>query len=313
VKAGLLALALVLALSACGGSSSSSTTTAPTSGQLALYNYDDGAPIGYRDKGAVPQQVPYPIHFHDITYLSPRGGYVPGYLAVPPGKGPYPAVVLLHGSGGSRQDLLEMAGWLAGRGMVAMTIDAADARGSQPPVPGTSGALKKQRDIVVHTVVDLRRAVDVLHSLPQVGKSSPVGFLGFSEGAKSGAVLSGVEPRLRAIVLVSAGAPSLAKELGRVPKNAEPTVEAMVGAVDPPRYVGRDTAPLLIVIGKKDEFVPQADLQALVDAAPKAAVVKRYDTGHDVFQSKAAEQEMLAFLSSKLGAGPRVEGAQVGP
>ena len=46
---------------------------------------------------------------------------------------------------------------------------------------------------------------------------------------------------------------------------------------------------------------------------PKAAVVKRYDTGHDVFQSKAAEQEMLTFLSSKLGAGPRVQGAEVGP
>ena len=87
----------------------------------------------------------------------------------------------------------------------------------------------------------------------------------------------------------------------------------MVGATDPARYVGRDTAPLLILIGKKDEFVPQADLQALVDAAPKAAVVKRYNTGHDVFQLKAAEQDMLTFLSSKLGAGPRVQGADVGP
>ena len=313
MKPVLLAVALVVALAACGGSSSSSTTTAPTSGQLALYKYDEQAPVGYRDKGAIPQQVPYPIHFHDITYLSPRGGYVPGYLAVPPGKGPYPAVVLLHGSGGSRQDLLQMAGWLAGRGMVALTIDAADARGSQPPVPGSTGALKKQRDLAVQTVVDLRRAVDVLHSLPQVGKSSPVGFLGFSAGAKSGAVLSGVEPRLKAIVLVSAGAPSLAKVLDQAPKNAKATVEAMLGATDPSRYVGRDTAPLLIVIGKKDEFVPQSDLQALVDAAPKAAVVKRYATGHDVFQSKAAENDMLSFLSTKLGAGPRVKGAQVGP
>ena len=319
MKAALLPLALVLALSACGGgggdsssSSSSSSLGTATPGQLALYKYDSGAPVGYRDKGLLKFSKPYPVKFHDISYLSPKGGYVPGYLVTPTGKGPYPGVILLHGTGEDRSTLLSVASWLAARGMVAMTIDAADNR-PRPQGLQAGGALKQQRDIVVQTVVDARRGVDLLHRLPQVGENSPVGFLGFSAGAKSGAVLAGVEPRLKAVVLVSAGAPSLKKVVDQAPKNAKATATAMLGATDPARFVGRDTAPLLIQIGKKDEFVPQGDLQAVVDAAPKSAVVKRYNGTHDLFRTKAAVHDMLAFLATKLGAGPGVQGADPGP
>jgi dienelactone hydrolase len=316
VKAALVALALVLALSACGGgggdtSSTSASLGTATPGQLALYKYDAGAPLGFRDKGLLKFSKPYPVKFHDISYLSPKGGYVPGYLVTPPGKGPYPGVVLLHGSGEDRSTLLNIASWLAARGMVALTIDSADSR-PRPQGQRTGGRLKQQRDIAVQTVLDVRRGIDLLHSLPQVGMR-PVGLLGFSAGAKSGALLTGVEPRLKAAVLVSGGAPSLKKIVDQAPENAKTTVTAMLGATDPARFVGRDTAPLLIQIGKNDEFVPQADLQALVDAAPKSAEVKRYAAGHALITTKAAVHDMLTFLSTKLGAGPRVQGADIGP
>ncbi|MGZ8694086.1 MAG: dienelactone hydrolase family protein [Gaiellaceae bacterium] len=318
MKAALVALALVAALSACGGGdgggSSTSTSTSlgtATPGQLALYKYDAGAPIGFRDKGELKFSKPYPVKFHDITYLSPKGGYVPGYLVTPPGKGPYPGVVLLHGSGEDRSTLLDIASWLAARGMVALTIDSADNR-PRPQGQLTGGRLKQQRDIAVQTVLDARRGMDLLHSLPQVGKR-PVGVLGFSAGAKSGAVLTGVEPRLKAAVLISGGAPSLKNVVDRAPDNAKATVTAMLGATDPARFVGRGTAPLLIQIGKKDQVVPQADLQALVEAAPKSAEVKRYAAGHILIETKAAVLDMLTFLSTKLDAGPRVQGADTGP
>jgi dienelactone hydrolase len=321
MKALVAAILLVFVAAACGGSGggggNDETTTASASlgsatpGQLALYAYHEGAPIGFRDKGELKFSKPYPVKFHDISYLSPKGGYVTGYLVEPPGKGPYPGVVLLHGTGEDRSTLLNLASWLAARGMVAMTIDAADNR-PRPQGSQTGGPLKQQRDIAVQTVVDTRRGIDLLHSLPQVGKK-PVGFLGFSAGAKSGAVLSGVDPRLKAVVLVSAGAPSLEKVVDQVPANSKATVKAMLGATDPARFVGRDKAPLLIQIGKKDEYVPQPDLQALVDAAPKSATVKRYAAGHALVGTKAAVHDMLDFLSTKLGAGPRVPGADTGP
>jgi dienelactone hydrolase len=319
MKALLVALVLVLVAAACGGSGKDDDTssTSPslggaTPGQLALYKYDAGAPIGYRDKGEVKFSKPYPVKFHDITYLSPKGGYVPGYLVAPSGKGPYPGVVLLHGSGEDRSTLLDIASWLAARGMVALTIDSADSRERPQQGQQQGGVLKQQRDIAVQTVLDARRGIDLLHSLPQVG-NRPVGVLGFSAGAKSGAVLTGVEPRLKAAVLISGGAPSLKRVVDRAPANAKATIAAMLGATDPARFVGRGTTPLLIQIGKKDQVVPQADLQALVDAAPKSAEVKRYPAGHILVQTKAAVHDMLAFLSTKLGAGPRVQGADIGP
>src|SRR3954471_2777199 len=224
VKAAVLVFALALGLSACGGGGGDSSTTSSslgtaTAGQLALYKYDSGSPVGLRDKGLLKFSKPYPVKFHDISYLSPKGGYVTGYLVEPPGKGPYPGVVLLHGTGEDRSTLLNLASWLAARGMVAMAIDAADNR-PRPQGSQTGGPLKQQRDIAVQTVVDTRRGIDLLHSLPQVG-NKPVGFLGFSAGAKSGAVLSGVDPRLKAVVLVSAGAPSLEKVVDQVPPNSK--------------------------------------------------------------------------------------------
>jgi dienelactone hydrolase len=326
VKAAGFALALVFALAACGGGgggSSTDTTTTPangrslgtaTAGQLALYKYDATSPIGYQDKGVLTFKKPYPVKFHDISYFSPKGGKVTGYLVTPPAtmKGPFPGVILLHGSGEDRTALLSVASWLAARGMVAMTIDAADNR-PQSPMPQSGGLLKRQRDIAVQTVIDLRRAVDVLHEVPQVGKSSPVGFLGFSAGAKSGAILAGVDPRLKAVVLVSGSALSLKEAVAEAPKSMKATAAAMLGATDPARFVGSDKAPLLIQFGKQDEVVPQADLQALADAAPTSAVVKRYNGRHDLFNTEGAVHDMLSFLSTKLGAGPPVPGAERGP
>ena len=115
--------------------------------------------------------------------------------------------------------------------MVALTIDSADNR-PRPQGQQTGGALKQQRDIAVQTVIDARRGIDLLHSLPQVG-ASPVGVLGFSAGAKSAAVLSGVEPRLKAAVLVSGGAPSLKKVVDQAPANARATITAMLGGDRP--------------------------------------------------------------------------------
>src|SRR3954453_20102135 len=321
VKALIAAIVLVLVAAACGGGGGASTTstTSASSGsrdgtatpvELAFYNYDKNAPVGLRDAGVVNKN--YPIKFHDVTYLSPHGGYVPAYLLTPPGKGPYPGLILLHGSGGSRTDLLQMAGWLAGRGAVAMTIDSAYTRqGNQPLQPGIEG-FKADRQLAVQTVADLRRAVDVLQAQPEVDKKN-IGFLGFSGGAKSGAVLVGVEPRIKAAVLVSGGAPSLDATVDKAPENLRATLRPILSSTDPSRFIGRTKAAVLLQAGKQDTYVPQEDLKALAAAAGARATFKEYAGGHDLFSTKPAVHDALAFLSTKLESGPRVKGAQVGP
>jgi len=60
----------------------------------------------------------------------------------------------------------------------------------------------------VQTVIDLRRAVDVVLSRPGVDPKR-IGFVGHSFGATWGGVLAGVEKRIKAYVLM-AGLPDIA-------------------------------------------------------------------------------------------------------
>ena len=57
---------------------------------------------------------------------------------------------------------------------------------------------------IVRYVVDLRRALDLLETLPQVD-GERIGFVGESWGGATGALLAGVDERIKAYVLTYAG------------------------------------------------------------------------------------------------------------
>jgi dienelactone hydrolase len=126
----------------------------------------------------------------DVSYVS-EGKKVEAYLALPPKAGKRPAVVYLHGSGGTRQDLLVQAVWLAGRGAVGLAITAPSTKaGAQPRGLTPLNALRRQRDLAVADVVAVRRGLDLLAARPDVDPKR-LGFLGYSAGARTGALLAG--------------------------------------------------------------------------------------------------------------------------
>src|ERR1022692_1393292 len=73
------------------------------------------------------------VSIHDISYASPKGGRVPGYLVVPSGQGPFAGIIFMHGAGGSRAGVLSQAILYAKTGAVSLAIDAAMSGGRAIP------------------------------------------------------------------------------------------------------------------------------------------------------------------------------------
>jgi dienelactone hydrolase len=187
---------------------------------------------------------------------------------------------MLHGAGGSRSQLLAEARRLAARGIVAMTIDSVFTRTRARATGDGLSSLRTQTRLLRQEIVDLRRAVDILEERPGVA-SGRIGFVGWSAGARSGAILAGAEPRLRALVLIAGGAEPLENYVRLAPAEVRPELRRLLTPVDPLRGIRRARpGTILFQAGRRDEIVPQAALRALAAAAPRPQDVRWYAAGH---------------------------------
>jgi dienelactone hydrolase len=276
------------------------------------FDYDREASLAFEDAGRLNQD--YPIEIRDVSYASPKEGKgrVTAYLVRPPGDGPYAGMILQHGAEANRQQLVIQAAWLAGRGVVALVVDSPNARGDVELPRGTAG-LRVERDQVVQNVVELRRAVDVLLAQKNVdGKR--IGFLGYSAGARAGAILAGVENRIAAYDLISGGSAPVAEYVRLAPPEARRDVRTLLGEIDPLRHV-RAAAPakLFFQNGRQDRVVPRAALVALYRAASRPKEIRWYEGGHE--PSFEVYRDAITWLTQRLGLSTRpvVPGVRIGP
>ena len=298
-----LAFLAVLILVSCGGGGKE-TASDP------VYGYDESEPIARRDNGLANSD--YPIKIHDISY---DGGAerVPGFLLLPPGDGPYPAVIYLHGQGGDRLEMLYTASWIAGRRAVALTVESPYSPNRSIELGTGVAGLRKERDRTVQGVVELRRAVDLLQSLPQVDDDK-IGFVGYSAGARSGAILAGVERRIRAFVFMSGGEDSVDEFMTLVDEKQRAEVRPLLEDTDGLKYIGQASpSQLFFQAGRRDSVVPRDALETLIRAGSRPKKVSWYDAGHDLAVAKA-QNDQLNWLAVVLEIeGPPVEGAETGP
>jgi dienelactone hydrolase len=141
-------------------------------------------------------------------------------------------------------------------------------------------------DLVAVTAVDLRRAVDLIQTRPEVDKKR-LGFLGISLGGIIGGLFAGNEPRLQAVALWAAGGNwgkllatsqhPFATEFRKTNKvtNAD-ALEKVFADVDPLSVITRIAPkPLLLINGTNDTIVPRACADLLFDAAqqPKQRIL----------------------------------------
>jgi dienelactone hydrolase len=304
VLRGAVLAALLAAVAGCGGSASHSASTAST----GPFAYDASQPLRFVDRGRVNKN--YPIAVDDVSYTSGRDR-VAAYLVRAVGaKGRRPAVIYLHGAGGNRQELLVPSTWVAARGGVALTITAPSAVARAPS--GGAAFVRWQGLTQRRDVVAVRRAIDLLSQRKDVD-SKHIGFVGWSSGSHTGGILAGVEPRLQAIVLISAGVAPVSQALAVAPAALRAPIERYLAPVDPLRYLPHARASsLFLQDGRKDLTVPHSALLTFANTAPAGIRLRWYDAGHGL--NAKAYRDQIEWLADRLGLdGPNVPGAAIGP
>jgi uncharacterized protein len=129
-------------------------------------------------------------------------------------------------------------------------------------------------------VKEVRRAVDFLQSRDDVD-GDEIGYVGWSLGARMGAVTSGVEHRIKAFDLLAGGAAPVSEYVKLAPTDLQDELETLLEKTDPIHFVGLATpSELLFQDGRQDEIVPEAALKELAQAGSEPKEVRWYDAGH---------------------------------
>jgi dienelactone hydrolase len=136
----------------------------------------------------------------EISYDSPKGGRVPGYMVVPPGKDRFAGIVYMHWGQGNKGEFLSEAIEITHHGAIGIMIDAPYWR-PEVPLPQPKNKYEAEPDGYIQMVIDLRRAVDVLVARKDVDPNR-IGYVGHSLGATWGVPLAAVEKRIQVFVLM---------------------------------------------------------------------------------------------------------------
>lgn len=232
----------------------------------------------------------------DCTFVSPYGGNVTGYLVTPRDPGAYPALLFLHWGFGSRATFLSEAVAYARAGVVSLLVDApgCGARGKGLPRLGDELVA---RDFLVRTVVELRRALDVLCTLDVVDRER-IGYVGFSLGGSLAGQLAGSDPRVRAVVVMG-GVGEVAEAWSMAPG---PEYRETLHPLDGVRHVGRSEAAFLFQFASGDAFVSRAAAETFYASAPAPKQIRWYETDH-AFDAEALRAR-ARWLGEELGFRP---------
>jgi dienelactone hydrolase len=220
------------------------------------------------------------IEVRDVSFSGPGNTRLNAYVASPGSSGRHPAVVYVHGAGGDRMELLSEAIEMARTGAVTLTLDMIYSPGRAKPLPeGMAGARENSR-LEVEAVREIARAVDLLRSLESVDDDR-IGYVGWSAGARIGAIVSGVDHRIVAFDLIAGGGAPVSEYVRLSPPELRAELKTILDRTDSLRFVSH-AAPsaLLFQDGRQDEIVPQEALQTLAEAGSEPKQIRWYDSGH---------------------------------
>jgi dienelactone hydrolase len=266
-----------------------------------MFAYDRSRPVGLVTTGSEARGGAV---IADVTYETLTRTRRAAYLVTPsnPASGRHPAVLFVHwyeppNPTSSRKEFLPDAVELAGDGVISLLVDTMWS----DPEWFTSRNPEDDLGHSVEQVKELRRAIDVLVSRPEVDPSR-VFYVGHDFGAMYGALAAGVDaPRLKGFVFM-AGTRSFSDWFLLWPKRDDgmkPDVIRRLAPLDPTRHLPKAGAlPMLFQFATRDRFVTKEAAEALVASAAGPKEVRWYDAEHGL--NADATRDRLAWLRARL-------------
>ena len=282
----------------------------PSRGQEAdlakHFDYDQKASLNIKQVG-VEQRAHATVY--DIAYESPKGGAVPAYLVVPKGRGPFAAIIWGHwcwqnSPMRNRKQFLDEAIAMAPSGVISLLTDHPMSR---PGYVASKDPLDERTATnFLQQVIDMRRGVDLLAARRDVD-TKRIAYVGHSCNAAVGALLSGLDRRFKAFVLmagttsdeISNNTPEFRDFRQKVgPEKLDAFIKKYY-YLDQGKFVSHAApAVILLQFATKESFITpeRAKLYAEVVSEPK--IFKLYDAPHAL--NAEARRDRIHFLVEQL-------------
>lgn len=254
----------------------------------------------------------------DIPYVRANGTELKLDMVLPKGKGPHPAVMVIHGGawrGGNKKDCMFIMPELARAGYVAISPQYRFCPKDVFPaqVEDVKAAVRWAKAHASEFDIDPERfgAMGFSaggHLAMMLGLTSP------ADGLEGDAAAAGPDSRVKAVVnyfgptdLAAADIPDVSKPLVRDFLGGTPKEKPELAArASPLSFVSRDDAPVLTFQGTKDPLVPATQAIKLAERMTAAGVPGRVElmvgAGHG-WQGAELERtkaETFAFFDAHL-------------
>jgi cephalosporin-C deacetylase-like acetyl esterase len=273
---------------------------------VSHFDYEKSAPLDIKIIGTEKRGD---VSIYDITYASPKGGVVPAYLVVPKGKGPFAAVVWGHwywqnSPMRNRKEFLDEAVALAPAGVVSLLTDGPIARPGY--VEDTTPLNEKQTADLLQAILDMRRGIDLLLARPDVDPKR-LAYVGHSYNAAVGAILSGVDRRAKAYVLMAGGlsdeidmkTPEYQAYRQKVGPEKFDAFIAKYSWLDQGKYLAH-AAPAFVFMqfATQERFLTPEHVKKYETVVSDPKALKIYDAPHAL--NAQARRDRIAFLTDQL-------------
>jgi len=257
----------------------------------SLFAYDKSAPLNVTE---VQRETRRDALVHDITF-TPAGEPVSAYIVQPLDTRPEKscaAILYVHWLGEaettSRAEFLNEAVALAETGVTSVLVDAMWSA----PDWYRSRVPEEDFDRSIRQVVEIRRAMDLLLSLPEVDPTR-VAFVGHDFGAMYGMIAGALDRRARTYVFVAPTPHFIDWFLyAQKPKNLE-AYKTQLAPIDPVNFIGRlAPAPVLLQFAQTDEYVTATAAAKFYAAAQPRKQMVTYAAGHDLRTAEVARDRV---------------------